>query len=99
MTVEGRDEVALLASSFNRAAGRIEELVGAQRRLLANASHELRSPLGRMRVAAGLLQGDPHLKDEIARDVAELDDLVEEILLVEPARGGSRRRAVRGAST
>lgn len=73
--VEGRDEVALLASSFNRAAGRIEELVEAQRRLLANASHELRSPLGRMRVAAGLLSGDAHLKDEIARDVAELDDL------------------------
>ncbi len=81
VTVEGRDKVALLASSFNRAAGRIEELVGAQRRLLANASHELRSPLGRMRVATGLLQGDMHLKEEIARDVAELDDLVEEILL------------------
>lgn len=81
VTVEGRDEVALLASSFNRAAVRIEELVGAQRRLLANASHELRSPLGRMRVATGLLQGDAHLKEEIARDVAELDDLVEEILL------------------
>ncbi len=89
VTVEGRDEVALLASSFNRTAGRIEELVGAQRRLLANASHELRSPLGRMRVAAGLLQGDPHLKDEIARDVAELDDLVEEILLSSRLEAGS----------
>jgi signal transduction histidine kinase len=89
VTVEGRDEVALLASSFNRAAGRIEELVGAQRRLLANASHELRSPLGRMRVAAGLLQGDPHLKDEIARDVAELDDLVEEILLASRLEAGA----------
>ena len=87
--VEGRDEVALLASSFNRAAGRIEELVGAQRRLLANASHELRSPLGRMRVAAGLLQGDPHLKEEIARDVAELDDLVEEILLSSRLEAGA----------
>lgn len=89
VTVEGRDEVALLASSFNRAAGRIEELVGAQRRLLANASHELRSPLGRMRVAAGLLQGDPHLKEEIARDVAELDDLVEEILLSSRLEAGA----------
>ena len=87
--VEGRDEVALLASSFNRAAGRIEELVGAQRRLLANASHELRSPLGRMRVAAGLLQGEAHLKEEIARDVAELDDLVEEILLSSRLEAGA----------
>ena len=89
VTVEGKDEVALLASSFNRAAGRIEELVGAQRRLLANASHELRSPLGRLRVAAGLLQGDPHLKEEIARDVAELDDLVEEILLSSRLEAGA----------
>lgn len=89
VAVEGRDEVALLASSFNRAAGRIEELVGAQRRLLANASHELRSPLGRLRVAAALLQGDPHLKEEIARDVAELDDLVEEILLSSRLEAGA----------
>ena len=44
--VEGRDEVAALARSFNRAADRIQELVEAQRRQLAFASHELRSPLG-----------------------------------------------------
>ena len=55
--VEGRDEVAELARSFNRAAERIEGLVGAQRRLLASASHELRSPLARMRVALELLRG------------------------------------------
>src|SRR5262249_57781678 len=48
--VEGRDEVARLAASFNRAAGRIEELVGAHRMLLANASHELRTPLARLRL-------------------------------------------------
>ncbi|HZN31997.1 MAG TPA: HAMP domain-containing protein, partial [Xanthobacteraceae bacterium] len=38
--VSGRDEVARLAASFNRAAARIEELVGAHRMLLSNASHE-----------------------------------------------------------
>ncbi len=43
--VEGRDEVAALAESFNRSAQRIEELVTAHRLLLANASHELRTPL------------------------------------------------------
>src|SRR5262249_36034411 len=41
VAVKGHDEVASLAESFNRAAGRIEELVGAHRLLLANASHEL----------------------------------------------------------
>src|SRR5271166_4602645 len=41
VSIGGRDEVARLAASFNRAAARIEELVGANRLLLANASHEL----------------------------------------------------------
>src|SRR5262249_53935946 len=49
--VEGRDEVARLAESFNRAAGRIEALVSAHKSLLANASHELRTPLTRIRLA------------------------------------------------
>ena len=89
VVVEGKDEVALLAASFNRAAGRIEELVGAQRRLLANASHELRTPLARMRVAAGLLEGDPRLRSEIARDVDELDALVEEILVASRLDAGA----------
>jgi methyl-accepting chemotaxis protein len=49
--VEGHDEVADLARSFNRAADRIAHLVTAQRTVLAGASHELRSPLTRMRMA------------------------------------------------
>ena len=86
---EGRDEVALLAASFNRAASRIEELVGAQRRLLANASHELRTPLARLRVAADLLDGEPAAKGEVARSVAELDGLVEEILVASRLEAGT----------
>lgn len=86
--VEGHDEVARLAASFNRAASRIEALVGTQKRLLANASHELRSPLARMKIASSLLEGDVRLKDEIARDVAELDDLIEEILLASRLEAG-----------
>jgi signal transduction histidine kinase len=80
--VEGRDEVARLAESFNRAAGRIEELVGAHRMLLANASHELRTPLSRIRLGLELLQqGDSRYKAELERDIAELDLLIDEILL------------------
>ena len=52
---EGRDEVAALASSFNRAAGRIEALVRSHQSLLANASHELRSPLARLKMAVSML--------------------------------------------
>lgn len=81
--VEGNDEVADLARSFNRAADRIERLVGAQRRLLAAASHELRSPIARIRVAVELLTAGQRseLRDRISRDIAELDELIEEILL------------------
>jgi len=81
--VEGRDEVARLAASFNRAAGRIEELLGAHRLLLANASHELRTPLSRLRLGLELYEQkrDPGLKAELARDIAELDRLIDEILL------------------
>src|SRR3989442_1910707 len=82
--VEGNDEVARLAESFNRAAGRIEELVGAHKMLLANASHELRTPLARIRMAVELMKqnADPKRKAELERDVAELDALIDEILLV-----------------
>jgi signal transduction histidine kinase len=81
--IEGRDEVARLAESFNRAAGRIEELVGAHKTLLANASHELRTPLTRIRMAVELLKtrADPRRKLDLERDIAELDALIEEILL------------------
>ncbi|HEU0106798.1 MAG TPA: histidine kinase dimerization/phospho-acceptor domain-containing protein, partial [Vicinamibacteria bacterium] len=80
--VEGRDEVAGLATSFNRAADRIEALVGAQRTLLASASHELRSPLARIRVALELMGAErPDLRDRVARDIAELDELIGELLL------------------
>ena len=87
--VEGKDEVALLAASFNGAAAQIEGLVGAQRRLLANASHELRTPLARLRVAAELLEGEPRAKEEVARSVGELDTLVEEILLASRLEAGA----------
>jgi two-component system, OmpR family, sensor kinase len=79
----GNDEVAAVAKSFNRAADHIERLVAAHRALLANASHELRSPLARLRMAIDLYEQNPGetRKSEIIRNLAELDALVEEILL------------------
>jgi signal transduction histidine kinase len=92
VAVEGKDEVAAIARSFNASATRIEELVGrqealiaSQKRLLANASHELRSPLARIRMATELLLTRPPDQDQLAaelrRNIAELDQLVDEILL------------------
>lgn len=89
--VEGRDEVADLALSFNRAAGRIERLVESQRTMFASASHELRTPLARIRMAAELLAGRerPELSAQIARDVGELDGLIEELLLASRLQSGA----------
>ena len=89
--VEGKDEVARLAASFNRAAARIEELVVAHRMLLANTSHELRTPLARIRLGIELLQAAPDAKRkaDLEKDIAELDALIEQILL------SSRLAAVR----
>lgn len=107
VSVEGHDEVAALALSLNRSAERIEALVQSQRSLLANASHELRSPLARIRMGVELLAAQPdvgpgrmarpdrgddavseaginvsaELRTELAKDIGELDQLIEEILL------------------
>jgi signal transduction histidine kinase len=74
--------VAELARSFNAAAQRIEQLVNGYRGLLANVSHELRTPLTRMRMALELLpSARPELRERVAKDIAELDELIGELLL------------------
>jgi signal transduction histidine kinase len=86
----GNDEVAFLAGRFNHAAQQIEGLIksreallASQKSLLANASHELRSPLTRIRMGLELLGAPPGSsgREEITRNIAELDQLIEEILL------------------
>lgn len=80
---KGNDEVAFLARRFNHAAERVETLVNTHKSLLANASHELRSPLARIRMGLELMTPEPPAaaKSEIARNIAELDQLIDEILL------------------
>jgi signal transduction histidine kinase len=81
--VEGRDEVAAVAASFNAAADRVEALLAAHKDLLAHASHELRSPLARLRMAVEMFAEtpDPSLRPTIVADIAELSAIVDEILL------------------
>jgi signal transduction histidine kinase len=86
--VQGDDEVADLSERFNAAATRIEALMASQKSLLANASHELRSPLARIRMGLELMSGPAADADalarsraEILRNMAELDQLIDEILL------------------
>ncbi len=91
---EGKDEVARLAASFNRAAGQIETLLRSHQSLLANASHELRSPLARLKMAFSMFEeASPaqreRLRREIETNIGELDALVEEVLLASRLESGS----------
>jgi signal transduction histidine kinase len=88
MPVQGDDEVADLSERFNAAAERIEGLMASQKSLLANASHELRSPLARIRMGLELVDGpradaalQQRTRAEMLRNMAELDQLIDEILL------------------
>jgi len=89
--VQGRDEVAGLAASFNVAAEKVQKLIGAHRMLLANASHELRTPLSRIRLGVEMLKdgGDAARRDALQQDIAELDALIDEILLMSRLDSGS----------
>jgi signal transduction histidine kinase len=83
VAVQGHDEVAFLATRFNQAAERIEGLLASHKALLANASHELRSPLARIRMSVELMgpEASSIQREEIARSIGELDQLIDEILL------------------
>jgi len=83
--VHGRraDEIKELTRAFNEMAERIERLVRAEKELLASVSHELRSPLARIRVALELLPTDDASAErvrDVERDLAELDRLIEDVL-------------------
>jgi signal transduction histidine kinase len=82
VAIEGRDEIAALARSFNHSADRIEKLVAAHKLLLANCSHELRTPLARMRLAIEKLpEAERAANPELIRGITELNALIGEMLL------------------
>src|SRR5262249_7365053 len=73
---------AELTHAFNEMAERVERLVRGEKELLANVSHELRSPLTRIRMALELLPHEGESAQRIAdveRDLADLDRLVEDV--------------------
>ncbi len=75
VTSNRKDEIGDLARSFNSMAARIETLVTAERRLLQDVSHELRSPLARLSFAVELIKDAPDPEPGIARLRREIDRL------------------------
>ncbi len=82
----GGDETDQLARDFNRMAEQLQERIQAQRRLLSDVSHELRSPLARMQVALALLRrgntGDNAHIERIEREADRLEELISQLLSV-----------------
>nr|WP_313078411.1 ATP-binding protein [Moraxella sp.] len=94
VTPVGNDEITILARGFNQTAERIETLMNANKLLLAHASHEIRTPITRIRLQVEMMtmlasHFDKTIQDKVQkradainRDLTGLNDLVESILLV-----------------
>jgi signal transduction histidine kinase len=81
LPLDKRDPAHRLSEAFNRMADRIESLVEAQRRLCIDISHELRSPLTRLRLAIGLARsGTRGALNQIELESFRLNDLVDQLL-------------------
>ncbi|MGC8495507.1 MAG: sensor histidine kinase, partial [Syntrophobacteraceae bacterium] len=79
VAIDRPDELGELASAFNSMAERLQHLLGAKDRLLLDVSHELRSPLTRMRLAREM-SPEGALKDSLAEDIGEMERIVTTIL-------------------
>jgi signal transduction histidine kinase len=89
-TINRKDELGQLGTSFNQMADRIQTLLSAERRLLLDISHELRSPLARLGVAVELARSGEdrgHMLDRIQKEADRLNELVAELLQVTRVEG------------
>lgn len=84
---EREDELGALADAFNRMVGRVREMILSRDQLLLDVSHELRSPLTRMRVALAL-QPEGEARTRLERNVAEMEVMVTALLEQERLREG-----------
>jgi signal transduction histidine kinase len=85
-----QDEVGQLAGSFNQMAERLQRMIASERSLLADISHELRSPLARLKFAVKLARSSPDSEaafDRIDRDVDRITALVAGIVEITLAEG------------
>jgi two-component system sensor histidine kinase CpxA len=86
VTVKGKDEIGDLGSAFNMMAEKLEQMIQGTKELTANVSHELRSPLARIRVAQELIQ-DQLDKGKIENSGKHLEGIREEIELLDSLIG------------
>ena len=85
-----KDEIGQLGRSFNRTAERLERLIVSERRLLGDISHELRSPLARLKFAVKLARKSTDTNaalDRIERDINRITSLVSDIVEITTMEG------------
>jgi signal transduction histidine kinase len=90
-----RDEIGYLGRAFNETAERLQQVLTSERRLLADISHELRSPLARLKFAVRLARSSPdqaHALDRIERDVDRITSMVSELVEITRAEGDPEAR-------
>jgi two-component system sensor histidine kinase CpxA len=90
-----RDEIGALARDFNQMAERLEASAAAQKRLLADISHELRSPLARINIALGLgrraeTEAIKPCLDRIESDAERLNELIGQLSTLSVLEGGAK---------
>ncbi len=87
--IKGKDEIAKLGKSFNFMADKLEKMIQGNKEMMANLSHELRSPLARIRISKELIRERVDLAsttdidryaDHIDQDIDTLDTLIDQIL-------------------
>lgn len=86
LPVEGSDEMATLASSFNNMSDHIQRLIEAQRELMRAVSHELRTPVARIRFGVEMMADEDDYDyrlqqvEQIDKDIEALNTLIDEIM-------------------
>ena len=86
LPVEGSDEMATLASSFNNMSDHIQRLIEAQRELMRAVSHELRTPVARIRFGVEMMVDEDDYDyrlqqvEQIDKDIEALNTLIDEIM-------------------
>lgn len=97
-----RDELGDLARDFNVMATQLERMWSGQQRLLADISHELRSPLARLQMALGLAHQqnvDPASLARIEREAERMEVLINQLLQLTRAEAGNQEMESIGLST
>ena len=91
-----RDEIADLVRDFDTMAGELRTLIQSERNLLSGVSHELRSPIARIRLALTLARDADEderkeMLDRIEQDTIQLDSMLEQILTVARLESGQHK--------